>query len=190
MNVDDDAATYLLCTSARRRYHGLYVEHVVESRLLALKSLLGLVKLVEACMLPLAVVLTLQRFAASGNVRSGLTFHRAIVRVGGVHRIRLLLEEETLMPRVVGCRHLPAGSRALGLVAARLRSLRGDWPCVSRGVGSFRPTAGEPHLSLRVHGVVAEPKFVLGQHLLRYPEHEHGGGERCEAEELQGLVRA
>jgi hypothetical protein len=53
------------------------------------------------------------------------------------------------------------------------------------------PTAGQPRLSLWVHGGVAEHELILGhRHLLLQPEHEHGGGEHREAEELLGQVWA
>jgi hypothetical protein len=65
MNVDDDTAVYLLCAVARERCHGLCVEHVVEPRLLVLESLLGLIELVEASTLLLAVGLILRGFLTS-----------------------------------------------------------------------------------------------------------------------------
>jgi hypothetical protein len=180
LNVIDDAAAYRLCAFMCRCCHCLCAEHVVEPHLLILESLLSLIQLIEARLLSLTAVLGLRRFLTSGCVeRSGLTFRGAVVRVGGVDRIGLLLEDETLAPRVMGRRRLLARERAFGLVTACLRSPLGDRPCVSHGGGSFRPAAGEPRLLLRVHGVIAELE----------PEHEHGGREHREAEELLGRVR-
>jgi hypothetical protein len=94
------------------------------------------------------------------------------------------------MPRVMGRQRLIARRRAFSLVATCLRSPRGDRLCVSRDGGSIRPAAGEPRLPLRVHGVVVELEFIPGQRfLLLQPEHEYGGSERREAEELLGRVR-
>jgi hypothetical protein len=124
---------------------------------------MSLVKLVEASTLPLAVALVLRRFLASGGVdQSGLTFRRALVRVGGVDCVGLLLEDETLAPQVVGRWRLLVGRRALDLVAACLRCLRGDRACVSRGDGSSCPTARELCLPLGVHRVVVVLELVLG----------------------------
>jgi hypothetical protein len=48
---------------------------------------------------------------ASGSVgRSGLTFRRALVSVGGVDRVNMLLEDEALAYRVVGRRHPQRGA--------------------------------------------------------------------------------
>jgi hypothetical protein len=100
------------------------------------------------------------------------------------------MEDETVAPRVVGRRRLLTGGRAFGLIVACMRSPRGVRSCVSRGSGSICPSAGEPRLPLRVHGVVAELEFVPSQRLLLLQsEHEHGGGERREVEELLGRVR-
>jgi hypothetical protein len=163
VNVVDDAAACFLCALMCGHYRGLRVEHVVELRMLVLKSLLSLVQLVEARLLPLAVVPVMRRFLTSRCVgKSGLTFRGAIVGVGGVYCVGLLLEDETLALQVVGRQRLLVERRAFGLVTACLRSPRGDWRCVSRGSGIFHPTAGEPRLPLRVHRVVVELEFVQG----------------------------
>jgi hypothetical protein len=73
VNIIDDAAVYLFCSLARGRCYGLCAERVVEPRLLVLESLLSLVKLVEARLLPLAVILVLRGSSlaeASGEVGS------------------------------------------------------------------------------------------------------------------------
>jgi hypothetical protein len=151
VNVVNDAAACFLCELMCGRCHGLRVEHVVELRMLVLKSLLSLVQLVEARLLPLAVVPVMRRFLTSRCVRkSGLTFRGAIIGVGGVDCVGLLLEDETLMLQVVGRQHLLVGRRTFGLVTACLRSPRGDRRCVSRGGGIFHPSAGEPRLPLKV----------------------------------------
>jgi hypothetical protein len=99
----------------------------------------------------------------------------------------LLLEDETLVPRVMGCRRLLAEWRAFGLIATCLRRPQEDWSCISHGSGSFRPATGEPRMPLRLHGIVAELEFIPGQHfLLLQLEHEHGRRERREAKELLG----
>jgi hypothetical protein len=43
VNITDDAAVYLLCALTHRGCRGVRAEHVVESRLLVLESLLSLV---------------------------------------------------------------------------------------------------------------------------------------------------
>jgi hypothetical protein len=55
MNVVDDAAAYILCAFARGGCRGFRAKHVVEPCLLFLESLLSLVELVEASVLPFAV---------------------------------------------------------------------------------------------------------------------------------------
>jgi hypothetical protein len=84
---------------------------MVQPHLLILESLLSLVQLVKAGLLPLTVVLVLQRFLISGCVKqSGLTLREAIIGVGAVDNIRDLLKDISLMPRVVGRRrHLAGG---------------------------------------------------------------------------------
>jgi hypothetical protein len=80
VNVADDAEVYLLCALMRGHCCGLRAEHVMEPRPLVLESLLSLVQLVEARLLPLTVVLVPRRFLTSGRVgRSGLTFCGAII---------------------------------------------------------------------------------------------------------------
>jgi hypothetical protein len=100
-----------LCALARGCYHGLCAERVVEPHLLILKSLLSLVELVEASTLALTITLVLQGFLTSRGVeQSGLTFNGALIEVGGVDRVGLMLEDEALIPRVVGRRRLLAKS--------------------------------------------------------------------------------
>jgi hypothetical protein len=63
--------------------------------LIFLKSHLNLVKLAEASALPFEIVPGLRGFPTSGDIRrSGLTFHKALVGVGGVDSVDLLLEDE------------------------------------------------------------------------------------------------
>jgi hypothetical protein len=65
VNAADDAAAYHMCALLRGHCHGLRAERVVEPRLLVLESLLSLLELVEARLLPLATIVILQRVAAS-----------------------------------------------------------------------------------------------------------------------------
>jgi hypothetical protein len=119
VNIADDAATYLLCMLAHEHCHGLCAKRVVEPRLLVLKSLMSLVELVKARLLLLAAILILHRVATSGNVRRcGLTFRGDVI---GVDHVGLLLEDETLAPRVMGRRRILVGRHALGLITTRLR---------------------------------------------------------------------
>lgn len=120
VNVVDDAAVYVLCALTSRHCQSFHVERMVEPRLLILECLLSLIELVKVRLLPLAIVLVLQRVAASGNVRQcGITFRGAVV---GVDRVKLLLEDKTLVPQIMGRRRLLVGRRALGLVTSLLRS--------------------------------------------------------------------
>jgi hypothetical protein len=188
MNVTNDAAMYFLHVLAGWHCRSLRVERVVEPCLLFLESLLTFV---EASTLRLTVTFVLRGFLSSGGVRrSGHTFRGALVRVGGVNRVGLLLEDETVARRVVVHRRLLARSHALNLVATCLRCLRGDRACVSCGDGSSCPATGEPHLPLGIHRVIADLELITSQHfLLLQTENKHGGGERRKAEELLGWVR-
>jgi hypothetical protein len=164
---------------------------MVEPCLLFLESPLSLVEVVEASILPFAVTPGLRGFVASGCVRrSGLTFRRALVRVGGVDRVGLLLKDEALTSQIVGHRHLLLERCALGLITACLGCFGGDQASVSRGDGRSCPAAGETHLPLRVHRVVAELELIPGHHLLLpQTEHKNGGGEHHEVEDLLRWVR-
>jgi hypothetical protein len=59
---------YATAALARGHCHRLHAEHMVEPRLLVLKSLLSLVQIIEVGLLSLTAVLVRQRVAASENV--------------------------------------------------------------------------------------------------------------------------